>query len=159
MGEKVLLRRLANLLQSAPWITSSAIRLWRWRQARFSAGVAGVIFNAVGQVLLVEHVFHPHAPWGLPGGWVDRCEDPADALRREMREELALEVTVGPVLLVELDYGNHLDLAYLCFADGRIGKLSSELLNHGWFDIAELPILQKFHYRAIMRAVELRVNE
>ncbi len=155
MAEKAFLRRLAGLLQSAPWLASSAMRLWRWRQARFSAGVAGVVLNTGGQVLLVEHVFHPHTPWGLPGGWVDRYEDPAEALRREMQEELALKVTVGPVLLVELDFRSHLDLAYLCRAEGNIGQLSSELLDHGWFKVNELPRLHQFHYRAIMRALEM----
>lgn len=155
MTQKVYLRRVATLLQKVPWLASSAMRLWRWRQARFSAGVAGVIFNTEGQVLLVEHVFHPHAPWGLPGGWVDRHESPADALQREMREELALEVTIGPVLLCELDFGNHLDLAYLCYTGGSVGPLSSELLDHGWFSTFSLPRLHKFHYRAIIRAMEI----
>ena len=89
---------------------------------------------------------------------MDRHESPADALQREMREELALEVTVGAVLLCELDFGNHLDFAYLCHTTGSIGTLSSELLDHGWYDIASLPPLQKFHYRAIMRAMELFVQ-
>jgi ADP-ribose pyrophosphatase YjhB (NUDIX family) len=103
----------------------------------------------------VEHVFHPHTPWGLPGGWVERCEHPAEALRREMQEELTLEVTVGPVLLVELDFGSHLDLAFLCLADGAIGQLSGELLDHGWYNVNELPSLHRFHHRAIMRALEM----
>ncbi len=149
------MRRVAALLQKAPWIASSAMLLWRWRQARFSAGVAGVVLNAEGQVLLVEHVFHPHAPWGLPGGWVDHRESPAEALQREMREELALEVTVGAVLLCELDFGNHLDLAYLCHMNGSIGTLSSELLDYGWYDTTSLPRLHKFHYRAIVQAMEI----
>jgi 8-oxo-dGTP pyrophosphatase MutT (NUDIX family) len=131
------------------------MRLWRWRQARFSAGVAGVVFNPAGQVLLVEHVFHPSAPWGLPGGWVDRREDPAGALRREMHEELALDVTVGPVLLVELEHSSHLDLAYLCTANSGIGRLSGELLDYGWFNVADLPRLHRFHYRAVRRALEM----
>ena len=42
-----------------------------------------------GQVLLVEHVFHPYAPWGLPGGWIDRNESPSQtAVIRELQEEL-----------------------------------------------------------------------
>ena len=155
MAEKAFLRRVAGVLQSAPWIASSAMWLWRWRQARFTVGVTGVVFNPAGQVLLVEHVFHPHAPWGLPGGWVDRREGPAEALRREMQEELELDVALGPVLLVELDFGNHLDMAYLCNASGNIGQLSSELLDHGWFSVSELPRLHKFHYRAIVRALEM----
>jgi hypothetical protein len=72
-----------------------------------------------------------------------------------MQEELALEVTVGPVLLVELEYSSHLDLAYLCTANGSIGQLSSELLDYGWFNVTELPRLHRFHYRAIMRALEM----
>lgn len=161
MAQKAVLRRVSRLIQQAPWLASPGMLLWRWRQARFSAGVAGVIFNPAGRVLLVEHVFHPHAPWGLPGGWVDRREDPAAALQREMREELSLQVMVGPVLLVELDFGNHLDLAYLCYANGAIGELSSELLDFGWFDTTNLPRLHKFHYRAILRAMETlgKVNE
>jgi 8-oxo-dGTP diphosphatase len=155
MAQKAFLRRVAILLQKAPWVVSSAMLLWRWRQARFSAGVAGVVFNTEGKVLLVEHVFHPLAPWGLPGGWVDRRESPAEAIQREMREELALEVAVGAILLCELDFDSHLDLAYLCHAKGTIGALSSELLDHGWYDCDQMPPLQKFHYRAIMRAVEL----
>jgi 8-oxo-dGTP pyrophosphatase MutT (NUDIX family) len=141
-----------------PWLASSALRVWRLRQARFSVGVAGVVFDAAGHVLLVEHVFHPHAPWGLPGGWVDRREDPAKALCREMHEELELDVTVETVLLVELYYDSHLDLAYLCTATGSIGKLSSELLDHGWFDPVDLPSLHKFHYRAIVRALETQAK-
>lgn len=155
MAQKALLRRLATLIHRTPWMASAGMTLWRWRQARFSAGVAGVIFNPAGRVLLVEHVFHPHTPWGLPGGWVDRREDPAAALQREMQEELSLEVLVGPVLLVELDFGSHLDLAYLCYANSAVGELSSELLDFGWFDTANLPRLHKFHYRAILRAQEV----
>ena len=158
MAQKAFLRRVSTLLRKAPWMASSAMLLWRWRQARFSAGVAGVVFNLEGQVLLVEHVFHPHAPWGLPGGWVDHRESPANALRREMKEELALDVNVGPVLLVELDFGNHLDLAYLCHATSPIGRLSSELLDHGWFDTVSLPRLHKFHYYAILRAVDMHTK-
>jgi ADP-ribose pyrophosphatase YjhB (NUDIX family) len=158
MPDKTWLRRVSAILQRAPWLASLALRVWQLRQARFSAGVAGVVFNATGQVLLVEHVFHPHAPWGLPGGWVDRWEDPAQALRREMREELELDVSVGTVLLVELDYASHLDLSYLCVADGSIGTLSSVLLDYGWFDPAELPPLHRFHYRAIVRALEIQAK-
>lgn len=156
MQDKHQLRRAAaSTIRRAPWIAVSARWLYRLLQARFSAGVVGVIFNAAGEVLLVEHVFHPYHPWGLPGGWVDRREDPANTLLREMREELELQVEVGPVLLVKVDYGNHIDMAYLCRQTGPIGALSHELLGYRWIPPDSLPRLQPFHYHAIQRALEI----
>jgi ADP-ribose pyrophosphatase YjhB (NUDIX family) len=146
---------VAVVVRKAPWIVALGRVLWRLRQAKFSAGVVGVIFDKEGRVLLVEHVFHPYAPWGLPGGWVDRRENPAQTVQRELREELEMTIEVGPILMVETDYGNHLDFAYLCYSDGPVGKLSNELLNYGWYDLANLPRLHKFHYRAITSAMEI----
>jgi ADP-ribose pyrophosphatase YjhB (NUDIX family) len=156
------MRRLAVILQKVPWLVAWAHVVWRFRQPKFSMGVVGVMFNEEGKVLLVEHVFHPLAPWGPPGGWVDRNEHPSETVRRELREELDLSVEVGDLLLLEIDNGNHLDLAYLCRPTSAIGALSNELLDYGWYDPAQLPRLHKFHYRAIMRALDvfkIPVNE
>jgi 8-oxo-dGTP diphosphatase len=153
--DKVFWRHVAALLKKMPWLISGGRLLWSLGRARFSAGVAGVLFNEQGQLLLVEHVFHPHTPWGLPGGWIDRREDPTVALRREFHEELELDIHVGNILITELGYGDHLDFAYLCSTQGKIGKLSNELLSYRWFDVQHLPRMQNFHYRAIMRALEI----
>lgn len=155
MVESKFWRSVATAIRRAPWLAVTARFFWRIRQARFTAGVAGVVFNESGDVLLVEHVFHPYLPWGLPGGWVDHREDPASALQREMREELELTVEIGPVLILKVDYGNHIDVAYLCYPSGTIGKLSSELLGYRWVDPTNLPQIHSFHKRAIQRALEL----
>lgn len=147
------MRQLATLLQKAPWTVSLARRFWRLGQPKFSAGAVGVVFNDSGHILLVEHVFHPYAPWGLPGGWVDRNESPADTVRRELHEELGLVVETGPILVAETNFRNHLDLAYLCYPTGTIGRLSRELLAWDWFAADCLPKLQPFHSRAISRAL------
>jgi 8-oxo-dGTP diphosphatase len=149
MDDKTFWRKLANLLRRMPWIVQVGRVVWGVGRARFSAGVVGVVFDDRGQLLLVEHVFHPHTPWGLPGGWIDDRENPAEALKREFREELELEIDTERVLLV-IGENNHIDVAYLCSAKGQIGKLSNELLSYRWFDVQDLPRLQKFHYRAIM---------
>ncbi len=155
MNESKFWRGVATTVRRAPWLMRTARILWRVRQAKFTAGVVGVMFNEAGEVLIVEHVFHPYTPWGLPGGWVDSGEDPAYTIQREIQEELALSVSVGPVLKVKVDLGNHIDLAYVCYPSGSIGKLSNELLDYRWCAPQDLPRLHSFHAKAIQRALEL----
>lgn len=94
-----LKRRLASWLQRFPplrWGLMLAVKLL---VPQHHVGAVGVIFNNAGQVLLVEHVFRPYYPWGLPGGWVERGEDPADTVQREIEEELQLQVEVKRLVL------------------------------------------------------------
>ena len=54
----------------ATWLQRSALLRWALQLAvyffipRQHVGVVGALFNEAGQVLLVEHVFRPHFPWG-----------------------------------------------------------------------------------------------
>lgn len=157
MSERVMVRRLAGFLRRNPWLVVGARGVWRLTRPRFTAGVVGVVFNDANQVLLVEHVFHPYVPWGLPGGWVERNEHPALGVSRELQEELSLQVTVGPIVAMDYVGNAHLDLAYLCVAHGPVGKLSYELLQYGWFDPNDLPHTHTFHRTAIAQALELRL--
>jgi 8-oxo-dGTP diphosphatase len=55
--------------------------------------------------------------WEFPGGKIEPDEAPQAALRREMKEELALEISVGELIdTIEYDYPNfHLSMqCYLC---------------------------------------------
>ncbi len=139
-------------LQRFPLLLDLIRRVWRFTRPKYTAGTVAVIFNDAGEVLLVEHVFHAFTPWGLPGGYVDRREDPDHALVRELKEELELEAEAVRVIAVERVYGNHLDFAYLCAARGTVGKLSFELNSYRWTNLAELPKLPKFQHRAILDA-------
>ncbi len=91
----------------AGWLKRFSFLRWGLRLgvklfvSRHHVGAVGVVFNAAGQILLVEHVFRPHHAWGLPGGWIERGESPADAVRRELKEELKLRVEVKRLLLCE----------------------------------------------------------
>lgn len=62
----------------------------RWRKAPI-AGVSVVITNLTGDVLLLKHSYGPDV-WSLPGGGIGRGEDPLAAARREVREELGVEL-------------------------------------------------------------------
>lgn len=148
-------RSIASAVKRFPLALITVHSLWRLTRPRFTAGVIGVVFNALGEVLVVEHVYHTSPQWGLPGGYVDRGEDPEQTLAREFREELELVVTVGPVVAAQRAYNSHLDLAYLCQTQGEIGSLCGELSDFRWALPNDLPEIRSFHRRAISQALVL----
>ena len=64
--------------------------------------VAAGILIEEGRVLLSKRKQGKHLPglWEFPGGKVGVHEDPREALRRELAEELGLDVLVGDVVAV-----------------------------------------------------------
>lgn len=78
-------------------LTHLAYRLaWRllWLTAPLhhgrGAGVKAILSND-GRVLLVLHTYGPRR-WELPGGGLHRHEQPLEGIRREIREELTIEL-------------------------------------------------------------------
>ena len=61
--------------------------------------VAGVV-QRDGKIMLCQRRpgVHNGLKWEFPGGKLEDGESPEDALRRELREELSIEVEVGHVL-------------------------------------------------------------
>jgi len=143
-------------MRRTPWLVAFSYRLWRMTQPKVTLGAVGVLFDAQGRVLLVEHALHPQTPWGLPGGWVNRGEEPAAAVRRELREELSINVIVDQVILTGSPFPNHLDTAFLCHTEDPIGALSYELVDYAWFPVDEVPRLLSFHYQAVQQAIKLK---
>jgi 8-oxo-dGTP pyrophosphatase MutT (NUDIX family) len=61
-----------------------------------SLGARAIALNPSGHVLLVRHTYV--GGWHLPGGAVDRGETSAEALLRELREEVGLVNSATPEL-------------------------------------------------------------
>jgi ADP-ribose pyrophosphatase YjhB (NUDIX family) len=62
-------------------------------------GSAAALFtNTAGRVLLVKPNYRDH--WSLPGGILEHGEAPHEGCRREVEEELGLDVAPGPLLVV-----------------------------------------------------------
>jgi 8-oxo-dGTP diphosphatase len=128
---------------------------FRQLQGWYTAGVVGVVVNSRSEVLLVEHVFHPEWPWGLPGGWLGRGESPQHGLQRELQEETGLSVSILRPLLIDNGYyfRTHLDISFLCRAENEVQALSSELLDYRWVRPDDLPEMVPFHAASIAAAI------
>jgi 8-oxo-dGTP diphosphatase len=62
-------------------------------------GTAAALITAPsGDVLLVKPNYRDH--WSLPGGILEDAEAPEDGCAREVREEIGLDLPIGPLLTV-----------------------------------------------------------
>jgi ADP-ribose pyrophosphatase YjhB (NUDIX family) len=62
-------------------------------------GAGALFFNAARELLLVKPTYRDH--WSIPGGVVEAGESPRQGCLREVREEIGLNVTLGPLLVVD----------------------------------------------------------
>jgi 8-oxo-dGTP diphosphatase len=58
-----------------------------------------LIFDEAGRLLIMKPTYR--LGWNMPGGVADANEAPADACRRELLEELALDLEVGRLLSLD----------------------------------------------------------
>jgi 8-oxo-dGTP diphosphatase len=62
-------------------------------------GAAGALFtNPAGRILLVKPNYRDH--WSLPGGILEHGEPPHVGCRREVKEELGIDIDPGPLLVI-----------------------------------------------------------
>ena len=114
-----------------------AVRLFVPRQR---VGVALVGFNGDGKILMLHHVYHPTARWGVPGGWLNRGESPSECALRELMEETGLSAELGPVVHVSHErIPPHIGIAYVAKIEPGTINLSSEILDAQWFSSDDLP--------------------
>lgn len=153
-----LTKFLRRMPRAARLIQYGAHRL----QGRFTLGVIGVLIDQENRILLVEHVFHPKVPWGLPGGWVNRNESPTIAVAREFHEETSLRVQVVTPLEVWTNHflKNHVNMAFIVElvdpTDLNKIVLSSELLDYQWVPRDKIPRILVDHVRVIDKAFAYR---
>lgn len=76
--------------------------LIRWGTPSFHVGSICVVERADGHLLLVRQSYR-RGGWGFPGGLLRRNEEPGDAARRELQEELGIEVELQGLPVVVVD--------------------------------------------------------
>lgn len=109
----------------------------------FIVGAVAVIRSADGRVLVARHTYpvgrSRHEVWALPGGAVEKYERIPQALRRELDQELGVEVSVERLLLVDAAEAPRLDFVFACEVRHGRFRPSSEVAEIGWFDPDRLP--------------------
>lgn len=79
------------------WQTHLAEGNARQPRKRVSADI--ILRDQRDRILLVDPRYKPD--WDLPGGMAEANEPPAEAARRELREELGVDVSIGRLLCVD----------------------------------------------------------
>lgn len=121
---------LAHLIERHPGLHRFSLLVWRLFPPRLAGFLKGLLARkwlvgavavmidegaSPAEVLLVEHSYRPRGAWGLPGGSLEstpgdptRARDESSdddviesALRREVWEELGIEVTVLGLLRID----------------------------------------------------------
>ena len=118
------------------------LRRWSMRVAhtRFTVTAGALIFNQAGQILLLKHRFRAGSGWGLPGGFLEAGEQPLEALRRELREELALEVADVEIFTARsFRKPKQVEVLFRAQADGSLTPRTMEVERAEWFSLDALP--------------------
>ena len=136
------------------------IRRWSMRatQARFTVTAGALIFNDRGEVLLLKHRFRTGSGWGIPGGFLEIGEQPEEALRRELREEVGLELEKVEIFTARsFDKPRQVEILFCCRANTEVKPRTIEVERAEWFSVQSLPAgLPRDQRLLIERAKELR---
>src|SRR5215468_1801754 len=134
----MLRRTFAALWRRAPkWARRLGALL---SESRFTVTVGAVVVDSRRRVLLLHHRFRPGGGWGIPGGFMRPREQPEEALRRELREEVGLEIEIyGVAFIRALQKYRQVEIIFRCAPTGIPVPRSFEISRAEWFDTNSLP--------------------
>ena len=107
--------------------------------------VVAAVIEREGRFLVTRRLAGAHLAgrWEFPGGKVDAGETHIEALRRELREELAVDVAVGDLILQTTYAYPDVQVAlhfYRCTLDGQPTPVLGQDLR--WVARTDLPALE-----------------
>jgi len=112
----------------------------RVTHARFTVTAAAIVVDKQGRVLLLKHRFRPGTGWGIPGGFIEAGEQPDDAVKRELREEVGLELAAVEVVTTRaFQKPRQIEIVFRCRPRGDASPQSVEIRKASWFSIDSLP--------------------
>ena len=141
MLARVLQKLIARVWRALP----PRVRRWSMRatQTRFTVTAGALIFNDAREILLLKHRFRAGSGWGIPGGFLEPGEQPEQALRRELREEIGLEVSHVEIFSARsFKRPRQVEILFRCRANVRAAQLkprTMEVESAEWFSVQKLP--------------------
>ncbi|MBS1811761.1 MAG: NUDIX domain-containing protein [Acidobacteria bacterium] len=119
-------------------------RVRRWGvvllHPRFTVTAGAVVVDAQGRVLLLHHRFRAGSGWGIPGGFLSPRESPEEALRRELREEVGLELDNVTIAFIHtLQAYQQIEIVFRCSPRNTPQICSAEISRAEWFALDALP--------------------
>lgn len=124
-------------------------RRWSVRlfEPHFTVTTGAVVMDEHGRILLLKHRFRTGSGWGIPGGFMEKGEQPEEALRRELREEVGMELERAEIAFIRaLKTPQQMEILFRCRPrdeeGGGVGAIeprSVEVKAVEWFKPDELP--------------------
>ena len=118
------------------------IRRWgvRATNTTFTVTAAAIVQNDEGNILLLKHRYRPGSGWGIPGGFLELGEQPEQTLRRELREEIDLELNDVRLFTVRtFKRQKQIEVVFVARASGSTQPQSGEIESAEWFSRNSLP--------------------
>jgi 8-oxo-dGTP diphosphatase len=121
-------------------------RLVRVVAPSYTVGAICVIERSDGAILLVKQAYRDN--WGIPGGLLNRGEEPTAAVQREVNEEVGMEIElVGEPAVVVDTKPQRIDIVYRARPVSAsllddVRPRSPEIHDARWFPADALPELQ-----------------
>lgn len=115
-----------------------------WQNSKPTA--SALIVDQNNRLLLVKRAIEPHkGKWDIPGGFLELGEHPEDGVKREMKEELGIDIAINKFIGVVMDrYGDNdnawtLNIFYEAHIASGVPTPASDVSEFKWFSIEYLP--------------------
>lgn len=108
-------------------------------------GVAAIVFNEEGRILLGRRTGSYRGLWCIPCGYVEYDEDVYDATVREFKEETGLDIIISGIFTVQSNFHNPeahtVGIWFRAEVAGGELKARGDLDEVGYFDLSSTPPL------------------
>jgi len=150
-------RFIRSIWQRLP--VESKITVARAIQPKFTVSATGILINEKNEVLILEHILRPGSGWGLPGGFVKRTEQLEDALRREMMEEIGVELAEVQTYCARTNL-THVEIFFVGRPIDEPQVKSREIIGFKWCKPEDLPTdMSRTQVRLIQEVLQRKVDK
>lgn len=117
------------------------------KKKELQKNAVAVIVNGDNKILLLKRSDYPKQwmpkKWSLVGGGIEKGETPEEAIVREIKEEIKLEINEFVESFTIQRHADSVETIFACRYDGDPTdiKLNDEHSNYGWYDVSEMEYL------------------